>query len=231
MEIPFLKKNSAPGPLLASLLLAIIVPCGFTSCGSDNGTAEGEKSKVYQPGNVWIYLGRFYDASGKETRRDTFQLRTFHDRFLLFQGKVMWFLKKGNTTVEETTGIVENGEKLWLHPPRFDDYVAFTEYSAFPEIRKPVVPGDTWKSHFRLASFATKESGPDLFMDYSVTSSETLHDRRHTRSVINGRGTSLLGTITNLMHFHDSLGFTRLEYTRPTGERLVIVLLGMQSLR
>ncbi|MDQ1772976.1 hypothetical protein GQR60_12760 [Labilibaculum sp. A4] len=45
------------------------------------------------------------------------------------------------------TGIIENENRIWLHPPRNDQYMIH-EYSPFPEIRFPLAVGNKWETDF-----------------------------------------------------------------------------------
>jgi hypothetical protein len=42
------------------------------------------------------------------------------------------------------TGIIENTEHVWLHPPRYDLF-SILEYSPFPEIKFPLKINNSWK--------------------------------------------------------------------------------------
>ncbi|HAL64844.1 MAG TPA: hypothetical protein DCP10_04665 [Bacteroidales bacterium] len=123
------------GSIVALLILIGIVVFG----GSYLLNAKKEvENPVYPPDKTWTFTAEFYDTANKLTRTDTLKLKTINQRFMLTQNKIKWILNSDNKTIEETTGMIENEKRLWIHPPRFDDYFEFTEYSAFPEIRRPI---------------------------------------------------------------------------------------------
>ncbi|PKQ63554.1 hypothetical protein BZG02_09285 [Labilibaculum filiforme] len=45
------------------------------------------------------------------------------------------------------TGIIENENRIWLHPPRNDQY-QIHEYTPFPEVRFPLKVGSKWETDF-----------------------------------------------------------------------------------
>jgi hypothetical protein len=70
---------------------------------------------------IWTYHSR------PETRRK------FQDQF-----SIGWFST-------DTTGVIENETKVWLHPPRHNQY-SLTEIAPFPDFRKNLTKGDTYSS-------------------------------------------------------------------------------------
>lgn len=209
-------------------LLGILVVIGLVFIyGSKFIKAKQEiDDPVYEVDKIWAFKAGFYDDQDSIVRVDTIELTTYNQRFLIFQNKVTWSLKKGNKEIEQTTGIVENENKIWLHPPRFDDYYEYTEYSAFPEVRKPIMVGETWSTTLMLGSYATEESGPKLEVAYKIESVDTLEmNPLNRKAIILGQGTSGLGKYEALMTFTDKLGFIEMNYIKNNGEKLVIELI------
>lgn len=211
------------GSLVGLLLLLGVV----FIYGSNYIEAKYEiENPIYNADKTWKFKAEFYDSNDSIFRVDTIFLTTYNQRFLIFQNKVTWSLKKGNKKVEQTTGIVEDENKIWLHPPRFDDYYEFTEYSAFPEIKKPVSIGGTWSTTLMLGTYATDESGSKLNATYKIERVDTLNKNPVNRKVtILGQGESGLGIYKNLMTFTDELGFIEMNYTKENGQRLMITLI------
>ena len=213
--------------IVAGSVLFLIAAGAFILYGSNYISASYEvDNPVYGPDKVWHFRADFYDSSGNLVQTDTILLTSYNQRFLFFQNKVTWSLQKGNTLTEETTGVVEDKTRLWLHPPRFDAYVEFTEYSAFPEIRPQIDTGTTWEMQLTLGTFATKESGPKLNMTYDVESIDTVSTKPLKREItILGKGVCGFGTATNHIVYSDFDGFTRMTYTRPNNQKLIIELI------
>lgn len=215
------------GIVIGTLLGSLVILGLIFIYGSNFIEAKYEiDNPIYEADKIWTFKAEFYDTNDSIVRIDTIMLTTFNQRFLIFQNKVIWSLKKGNKEVEQTTGIVEDKNKIWLHPPRFEDYYDYTEYSAFPEIKKPVSVGEKWNTTLMLGTYATKESGSKLNVTYKIESVDTIQINPTIRKVIIlGQGTSGLGKYVNLITFTDELGFTKMNYTKDNGERLVIKLI------
>lgn len=67
------------------------------------------------------------------------------------------------------TGIIENDEKIWLHPPRHENY-KILEYSPFPYVKFPLKIGEFWNWELALGDYWACEelgiSGDDI-MEYN----------------------------------------------------------------
>lgn len=215
------------GIIFGSIITLIIIAGLVFIYGSNYISAKYEiENPIYEADKIWTFKAEFYDLEDSLNRIDTIMLTTYNQRFLLFQNKVTWSLKKGKKEVQQTTGIIEDNKKIWLHPPRFEDYYDFTEYSAFPEIRKPVSIGNKWNTQMILGTYATKESGSKMEVKYIIERIDTLTKNPLNREVIIlGQGISGLGLYKNLMTFTDELGFTKMKYTKENGEKLIIELI------
>lgn len=217
--------------IIAGSVLFLVGAGAFIIYGSNYISASYEvDNPVYGPDKVWHFRADFYDSSGNLLRQDTILLTSYNQRFLFFQNKVTWSLQKGNTLTEETTGVVEDETRLWLHPPRFDGYVEFTEYSAFPEMRPGIETGTTWKMQLTLGTFATEKTGKNLDMAYTIQRIDTLKAVPLNREItILGQGVCGLGTYTNEIIYTDLSGFTKLSYTKDNKEQLIIQLISIGS--
>ncbi|MDI3479148.1 MAG: hypothetical protein PWQ14_294 [Rikenellaceae bacterium] len=211
------------GSIAALLILIGIVVFG----GSYLLDAKKEvENPVYPPDKTWTFTAEFYDTENKLIRTDTLKLKTINQRFMLTQNKIKWILKSNNKTSEEITGIIENEKRLWIHPPRFDDYFEFTEYSAFPEIRKPISINNKWGTQLMLGTYADKEMGNKMTLEYSIINIDTINTSPTIINVkILGKGKSGLGTYTCEMDFHEKKGFTKLTYLKQNNEKLIIQLI------
>lgn len=214
------------GSIVALLILIGIVVFG----GSYLLDAKKEvENPVYPPDKTWTFAAEFYDTANKLIRTDTLKLKTINQRFMLTQNKIKWILKSDGKTTEETTGIIENKNRLWLHPPRFETYFEFTEYSAFPEIRRPISNDLNWKTQLMLGTYADEETGNKMTVNYQITKMDTLNISPIRRNIeILGKGKSGLGVYTCKMVFHEAKGFTKLTYEKENNEKLIIKLIGVE---
>lgn len=214
--------------IIIGSIVALLILIGIAVFGGSyllDAKKEAE-NPVYPPDSSWTFTAEFYDSTNKMIRTDTLKLKTIDQRFMLTQNKIKWILKSEDKTLEETTGIIENEKKLWIHPPRFDDYFEFTEYSAFPEIRRPITIDMSWETQLMLGSYADEETGKNMPVEYNIISIDTLNTNPIIRNVeILGKGKSGLGTYTCDMVFHEKKGFTQLTYLKKNNEKLIIQLI------
>lgn len=219
------------GIIVGSIIGLIIGIMVFVYIGSKMMNAKYEtKNPTYEPNKAWIYKAKFLDQESDATRTDTITLKTYNERFMMTQNKLTWQLNRESEDQVETTGFEESSNRIWLHPPRFDGYYQFTEYSAFPEIRYPLEKGRSWKTQLTLGTYATEESGSQMTMKYEIKRIDTLSLNLLNRKVlVLGQGKSGLGNYTNRMVFTDSLGFKKMTYEKEDGEKLLLELIEKTS--
>lgn len=64
------------------------------------------------------------------------------------QAAVIWSTNKAHLSQKmPSTGIYEEDDRIWLHPPRQNQF-SILEYSPFPDIRFPVSKNMNWKRDF-----------------------------------------------------------------------------------
>jgi hypothetical protein len=59
------------------------------------------------------------------------------------QYKITWVLYSDKLYIEEETGVIENKDKLWIHPPRLG-YLKFLQFNAYPYIKFPLEINKNW---------------------------------------------------------------------------------------
>ena len=67
----------------------------------------------------------------------------------------------------DTTGLIENENKIWLHPPRHNQY-ALTETAPFPDFRKNQKPGDTYNTVLYIGSGFGEWAGRKIKSNYII---------------------------------------------------------------
>jgi hypothetical protein len=155
------------------------------------------KSSAGQKESVWHYF----------TKPETKQL--FKDQFSLG-----WLS-------DDTTGMIENDNKVWLHPPRHNQYL-LTETAPFPDFRKNSKAGDSYSSvTFIGAGFGPWE-GKKVKSTYSITNS----GKGTEDSVWTIKALSEIEGKTNTCEFifSDKRGFISLVYSFFNGDRLTMKL-------
>lgn len=94
---------------------------------------------------------------------------------------------KGTFQFLPNTGIIESKERVWLHPPRHDEFL-FLEYSPFPEIRFPLTDGNKWKWQLNIGTLWTNEeyninASTVLTYNYEIIGSEFKKCPTHNKMV------------------------------------------------
>lgn len=119
------------------------------------GITTNEKIPLTITGNVWKRAIEQKEAIWQyHTESKTKQ--KFNDQFSLG-----WLLT-------DTTGLIENEKKIWLHPPRNNQYT-LTEIAPFPDFRKNKRVGDTYSSVTFLGSGLGPWSGKKVICNYSIS--------------------------------------------------------------
>ena len=220
---------------LGIILSIILLLIGIVYFGSKMlGFKKTVDNPVYGPSSKWVYEATFFDLDGQVINTDTVTLTTYDERFLLVQNKITWSLNKRDGSFEamEMTGIVETGQEIWIHPPRFKGYYEFTEYAPFPELNYPLKINKIWTGTLSLGTYATEKTGSKLDKEYFVKSIDTLSlTPIITESKIIGIGKCGLGTYKNEFTFNSQNGFTSMQYTKQTGEQLILELIDKQKIK
>lgn len=77
-----------------------------------------------------------------------------------------------------------------------------------------------------LGTYADKEMGNKMTVEYSITNIDTINTNPTITNVkILGKGKSGLGTYTCEMDFHERKGFIKLTYLKQNNEKLIIQLI------
>lgn len=128
-------------------------------------------------------------------------------------------------TAKETTGIIENVEKVWTHPFRSNQY-DFTQVAPFPQVELPLHIGKKWTDN----NISLKEGFGDWSFMKVVSDFEVLEKT----DVVTGHGTFKncwkikgvsdfpLGISELIYYFDEQYGFVKLLYTNYGGQKLDI---------
>lgn len=129
------------------------------------------------------------------------------------------------------TGVVENKENVWIHPPRIG-FLRSLEICPFPYIKlnKPI--GYTWEDSMSISnSWSNKEWGVWtgrllLRYNYKIISEEyidtSLGKLLCTKIIATAK--SDIGTSELILYFSKSWGFVKLNYTLPNNVKIFINL-------
>lgn len=116
------------------------------------------------------------------------------------------------------TGVIDNGDTIWLHPPRHDIYFVH-EFTPFPEVRFPIEVGKQWTTDFGYV-WPSKEL--NIPAGVKVKPHYTVEVKFEEYSDILGRTIDcyrIVGVINQALIkskwigvFNDELGFIRMEF-------------------
>jgi hypothetical protein len=121
----------------------------------------------------------------------------------------------------DTTGIIENKEKIWIHPPGHNQY-SLTEIAPFPDFRKNQKIGDTYNSILWVGSGWGDWTGKKIKTQYVISDKreeavDTFWTIKAT-SEIDGRYSSCEFILSG------KNGFVFLEYNFYNGDKMTMTL-------
>lgn len=130
------------------------------------------------------------------------------------------------------TGIIENKEKIWMHPFRSNQFVS-TEVSPFPMVQLPLSIGKTWNRTLNLSYGWGKWSHKSISNFYEVTNKKSIPVDFTGKKllncwVINSSAKMDLGTSYLKSYFHPSYGFVKLEYSDYLGHSMIFKLIDIK---
>ncbi|MBA9079574.1 hypothetical protein [Rufibacter quisquiliarum] len=123
---------------------------------------------------------------------------------------------------EATTGIIENAEEVWMHPFRSNQY-HFTEVAAFPAVRLPLEPGQTWTDYLNIGQGWGDWENTTVHSLYKVAERGNLKTRYKELSdcwKIETTSTAPFGNSVHNFWFHGTYGFVKMEYVNYQGQTL-----------
>ena len=124
--------------------------------------------------------------------------------------------------VKEETGVVEEADKIYLHPPR-ESFMKFAEIPPHPLLRFPLETGAYSETAINIIKGFEKLDGKTIKQKLTITGNEnvTLGQLTYDSTwVINGCNTNFideLGKYCVTYWYHESFGFIRMKYEKPDG--------------
>ncbi|RKE03085.1 hypothetical protein [Marinifilum flexuosum] len=126
--------------------------------------------------------------------------------------------EKDISSPNSSTGVIDNGDTVWLHPPRHDIYFVH-EFTPFPEVRLPLEVGKQWTTDFGYV-WSSKElnipAGVKVKPHYTVEAKFEDYSDILYRTI---NCYKVMGEINNqfinskwIGIFNDELGFIRMEF-------------------
>ncbi len=121
----------------------------------------------------------------------------------------------------DTTGVIENDQKTWIHPPRHNQYL-MNEIAPFPDVRKKYKVGETYQSILFIGNGFGIWSGKKCKNSYNVISIDIAQTDTvwtiNSKSEIDGKVNILI------FKFSSVRGFILFDYTFFNGDKETIIL-------
>jgi hypothetical protein len=145
----------------------------------------------------------------------------------LFQNKLRYIVervpnaKHPNTFVSEsTTGFTESEKTIWLHPPRADKFKFITQLAPYPEVRFPILIGDTIFGNIQMYSNWGDWTGHASEFYLTTLSDATLHFNSNMEPayILCGYGTIKQDTACVTYVFSPKLGPVSGAYSNNQGK-------------
>lgn len=128
--------------------------------------------------------------------------------------------------LEQTEGVIENVEEVWMHPFRNNQF-NFTEVAPFPKIKYPLEKGKSWIGNLGINSGWGDWENTEISAHYEVTDYETINTRYG--QIVNcwkveSKSQFILGESFFDFWFNEDLGFVKMEYKNYGNQTLSIEL-------
>ncbi|MEO0136838.1 MAG: hypothetical protein ABIL86_04820 [candidate division WOR-3 bacterium] len=191
------------------------------------GKPDTSEVSIFHSGREWIYKVYFLNSNGDTTDSQDVVLRVPGGGFF-GQIKINWLYKKQKR--KETTGVIEDSKRIWIHPPREGDF-EFTELAPYPEIQKPFKDGKKWKSILKIGEGWGEWSGLTINHSYEIITQADITTPMGNFSncwQVAAKGESKMGVFTLNLYFHPEYGFVLMEYRKPSGESVVLELVNVK---
>ncbi|MDQ3394695.1 MAG: hypothetical protein M3512_11370 [Bacteroidota bacterium] len=129
-------------------------------------------------------------------------------------------------TTQETTGIIENVQEVWMHPFRANQF-NFTEVAAFPAVKFPLEVGKTWTSNLVIGEGWGDWEHSTIYSTYKVVDKTKLQTEFKTFEdcwKVESKSTAPFGDSQHIFWFDERYGFVKMEYTNYQGQTLIFEL-------
>ncbi len=135
-----------------------------------------------------------------------------------------YLLQNGNAPFLSSTGVIENEDNIWMHPPR-DKYFTILEINPFPYISAPYEIGNKWNWTLKIGDgwsdkrWKAWEGQIENNYNYEITDKKVLDTKLGNIEcfVIESTATSRIGETKLTAYFNTEYGFVQLNYTNIDG--------------
>jgi len=195
--------------------------------------SKSDKTGIYRTGRVWNFSCYFYDAYNNMIDSSSLQLEIGTGSILSYitnQKELKYSGTCNGRKIKESTGVDEKENMIFIHPPRVGKCFSFTEIPPMPQVELPInmtsvsnIELKVVKAEFEgLNGKTIKQTHRPVRID-----TFTFADTTIKCTVITGENTNLideLGMYKCEFYFNEHYGFVQLNYMKPNGEQVKIVL-------
>lgn len=201
------------------------------SLGANNLAAQ-----VFSEGKIIVYSTSYYHSGLNSSVHDTISFIVTGKKWSRSsrQSEGIWFYKNSRELKKlfedrfsigwinaDTTGFVESEQRVWLHPPRNNQY-SLTEFAPFPDVRKNMQVGDSIATKLLIGEGWGEFSHSEVISTYYPE--KIVIEKTDTIRKIHARAVSGDKVNTVDYEFHSGRGFLYFDYLFYNGDRLRIEL-------
>lgn len=187
----------------------------FISCTSN-------QNKLYQAGKIWYYDAEYHNSDSLFNYR----IELIPGGVFLLQQKIKWIVILPNNNVENevlfrseaTTGFKENDSEIWLHPPRSHQFKYLTQLAPYPQVKLPLILGDTIKGSINMVSNWGEWNGKSSRYQLVLTDKKYSSVYQDTLWLLKGKGILEQDTASVTHWFSKTEGFVSSIYANNKGE-------------
>jgi len=208
------------------IILVVILSMAISGCHRTYDTG------VYRTGRAWNFGVYFFDAQNHLTDSCAIKLTIGKGGWLSYimdQRELVYTY--GNCCgkdLKETTGVDERPNMVFIHPPRLA-CMAFTEIPPMPQIGLPVNMTEVSTGELRIVKGWGSLNGKTIKQKEKLVKMVefTFADTTISSVMIEGENTNYidtLGVYKSQYLFNEHFGFTQLNYYKPNGESVKMIL-------
>tara|TARA_B100000795_G_scaffold99684_1_gene73303 strand:+ start:271 stop:927 length:657 start_codon:yes stop_codon:yes gene_type:complete len=203
--------------IVPQFFILILIVSAFTGCNKAN-------NEIYHSGKNWNYVVELSDTTYTFT---SLSLETQSGMFSLFQNKIIWKSEYidntngGKVSATSTTGVYEENDRIWLHPPRFGP-LKILEAFPFPDVRFPMKINDSWSNSITVIRGFEELNGQKIKSSYTLTDikGDSIFEI-YAKSNLESLGSKFEAYFT----FHRKKGFTDFRFVQDSTNIIEIKLI------
>lgn len=211
-----------PNIMKANILIFFLVTLFY--CSHKNQDCF-ESNCLFALGNTSIY-DAYFIQNDSDTTHYIITLKAGSGKFLM-QNKLKYIVERppsennpDHFLSESTTGFIESGNRIWLHPPRVDKFKFITQLAPYPEVNLPLQLGDTITGSIKMVANWDEWTGhsSEYYLTVEADTTVTFMDNKEDGYLLRGCGNILNDTSCVFYIFSLNKGFIYAGYQNNKGE-------------